>query len=144
MAVSPIALTTNGPVCSRIALGVWRLAEWQMTSAEILDLVHLCLDLGITTIDHADLYGDYTCEQQFGEAIALQPQLRDRLQLVTKCDIKLVSPNRPQHRIKHYDTSRAHIIDSVENSLQQLRTDRVDLLLLHRPDPLMDADETAA
>jgi predicted oxidoreductase len=144
MSVSQIALASNGPVVSRLALGAWRLAEWQMQPGDILDLVHRCLDLGITTIDHADMYGGYTCEALFGAALAGEPALRERLQLVTKCGIKLISPNRPAHTIKHYDTSRAHILASVENSLTQLRTDRIDLLLIHRPDPYMDADETAA
>ncbi len=114
-----------------------------MTSEDLLDFLHTCLDLGITTIDHADIYGDYTCEGLFGEALQKEPGLRDRLQLISKCGIKLVSSNRSQHQIKHYDTSRAHILTSVNNSLQQLHTDYLDLLLLHRPDPLMDADETA-
>lgn len=143
MPVSPIALAEGGPVCSRIALGVWRLAEWRMSPAELRGLLHDALELGITTIDHADIYGGYTCEGLFGEALAAEPALRERMQLVTKCGIKLVSPNRPAHTIKHYDTSRAHIVASVEHSLRELRTDRVDLLLLHRPDPLLDADETA-
>lgn len=143
MGVSQIALAADRLTCSRIALGVWRLAEWQLQPTEILELIETCLALGITTIDHADIYGNYTCEGLFGNALGLNPNLRDQLQLVTKCNIKLVSSNRPEHRIKHYDTSRAHIIASVENSLKQLCTDRIDLLLLHRPDPLMNADETA-
>ena len=143
MGVSQITLAADRLTCSKIALGVWRSAEWQMQPTEILDLIETCLALGITTIDHADIYGNYTCEGRFGDALALNPNLRDQLQLVTKCDIKLISSNRPDHQVKHYDTSRAHIIASVENSLKQLRTDRLDLLLLHRPDPLMNVDETA-
>lgn len=143
MSVPSIALAEGGPRCSRIALGVWRLADWRMSPAEIRSLLHSCLELGITTIDHADIYGDYTCEQLFGAALADEPTLRERLQLVTKCGIKLVSRNRPAHTIHGYDTSRTHIVASVENSLRQLRTDRIDLLLIHRPDPLMDADEVA-
>lgn len=79
----------------------------------------------------------------FGEALALAPPLRSRLQLVSKCGIQLVSPQRPQHRVKAYDSSRGHIVASVEHSLKALRTDYLDLLLLHRPDPLLDADEVA-
>ncbi|HEY9696109.1 MAG TPA: aldo/keto reductase [Trichocoleus sp.] len=143
MGVSQIAIAANSLICSRLALGVWRLAEWQMQPRERVAFIETALELGITTIDHADIYGNYTCEGLFGDALALKPGLRDQMQLITKCDIKLVSANRPEHTIKHYDTSQAHIVASVENSLNQLRTDRVDLLLLHRPDPLMDADETA-
>src|SRR5262249_50909110 len=100
--------------------------------------------LGVTSFDHADIYGGYGVEALFGEALALRPALRDQLQLVDKCGIKLVSPRRPTHRIKSYDTSRAHIIASVDESLRALRTDRLDLLLIHRPDALMDAAEVAA
>ncbi|MDO9193555.1 MAG: aldo/keto reductase, partial [Undibacterium sp.] len=78
-----------------------------------------------------------------GEALALAPQLRERLQIVTKCGIKLVSQARPSHQIQHYDTSRAHIIASAENSLRNMHIDAIDVLLIHRPDPLMDADEIA-
>lgn len=138
-----IALSETGPTCSQLALGVWRTAEWRMSRTELLHYLSTCLELGITTFDHADLYGDYTCEQLFGDALAEARSLRSQMQLITKCGIKLVSPNRPSHRIKHYDTSRDHIIASVENSLRQLQTDYVDGLLIHRPDPLMNADEVA-
>ncbi|MGA7937679.1 MAG: aldo/keto reductase [Kovacikia sp.] len=143
MSIPSLQLHKQGPLCSRLVLGVWRLGEWQMQTKDIRHLIHTCLEFGITTIDHADLYGDYTCEGLFGEALREDPALRDRLQLISKCGIKLVSPNRPAHTIKHYDTSRAHILASVDNSLKQLQTDYLDLLLIHRPDPLMDGDEIA-
>lgn len=143
MVVSQIALSQEGPTCSRFVLGVWRMAQWDLSCTEILDFIQACLNLGITTFDHADIYGDYTCEQLFGDALANMPSLRSQMQLVTKCGIKLVSKNRPAHRIKHYDTRAVHILSSVEHSLKQLRTDYIDLLLIHRPDPLMDADEVA-
>lgn len=143
MLVPQIALSKEGPTCSRFVLGVWRMAEWGMNRTEILDFIQACLELGITTFDHADIYGDYTCEQLFGDALTKMPSLRRQMQLVTKCGIKLVSKNRPAHTIKHYDTRAVHILASVENSLKQLQTDYVDLLLIHRPDPLMDADEVA-
>lgn len=143
MQVASVSLHDQGPRCSRLVMGAWRLAEWQMTIQELLTWLHTGLELGITTVDHADIYGDYTCESLFGQALQQKPALRDQLQLVSKCGIKLVSSNRPNHQLKHYDTSRAHILASVEQSLQQLQTDYLDLLLLHRPDPFMDADETA-
>lgn len=141
MRVSKINLSSNGPAVSRIALGAWRLSDEELPPDAIRSLIEKCIETGITTVDHADIYGSYTCEGLFGMAVG--PALRDQLQLVTKCGIKLVSPNRPGHRLKLYDTSHSHIIASVENSLKQLRTDRIDVLLIHRPDPLMDADETA-
>ncbi len=105
--------------------------------------IEQCLALGVTSFDHADIYGGYSVEALFGDALAALPGLRERLQIVTKCGIKLVMPARPLHRIKSYDSSRAHITASVEASLRALRTDRIDVLLLHRPDALMDPDAVA-
>jgi predicted oxidoreductase len=144
MTVAKIKMAEGGPLVSRIALGLWRLADWGLDDRHLLDLIHASLELGLTTFDHADIYGDYACEQLFGRVLRQDPALRDRMELVTKCGIKLVSTQRPDHSIKHYDTSRAHIIASAENSLRNLGTDRIDLLLIHRPDPILDADEVAA
>ena len=128
---------------SPIVAGMWRLREWKLDTPGTVHWIEQALDLGITTFDHADVYGQYSCEATFGEALAASPGLRERLQLVTKCGIKIVAPARPQHAVKSYDTSRAHITASVENSLRALRTDRIDLLLIHRLDALMDPDEVA-
>lgn len=128
---------------SPIAAGAWRMAEWGMTPQERLAWIEGCLDLGITTFDHADIYGAYTAETLFGEALALRPALRERMCIVSKCGIKLVAPNRPQHRIKSYDTSPDHVITSVDQSLKNLKTGYLDVLLIHRPDALMDASELA-
>jgi predicted oxidoreductase len=128
---------------SRFALGFWRLNDWNFTSQQLLGFVEKALDLGITTLDHADIYGGYTCETIFGKAMAGQKSLRSKMQIVSKCGIKLVSDNRSSHKIKTYDTSAGHIVQSVENSLKALQTDYLDALLIHRPDPLMDADEIA-
>lgn len=141
--MSRIQLTDTGPTFSRTVAGVMRLREWDMDTDAIRNFIHQCLDLGITTFDHADIYGSYTCETLFGQALADEPALRSRIELVTKCGIQLVSPNRPETYVHHYDTSRAHIIASAERSLRNLRTDYLDLLLIHRPDPLLDADEVA-
>ncbi|RXZ79507.1 oxidoreductase [Paenibacillaceae bacterium] len=129
---------------SRIIHGHWRLAEWKLRSNELLDLIRFCTEeQGITTFDHADIYGDYSCEERFGEALSLQPGIRSKMQLVTKCGIKLLSDARPEHKIKYYDTGRTHIVSSVERSLKNLRTDYIDLLLIHRPDPLMNPVQVA-
>jgi predicted oxidoreductase len=137
-------MANDGPRFSRLALGLWRLADWRLSRPQLLALIDAGLEVGITTFDHADIYGDYSCEALFGRALGTRPSLRDRMQIVTKCGIKLVSARRPEHGIKHYDTGQAHIIASAESSLRALNTDRIDLLLIHRPDPLMDADEIAA
>lgn len=100
--------------------------------------------MGVSSFDHADIYGNYSVEALFGEALALKPALREQMQLVSKCGIKLLSEHKPAHTIQHYDTSASHITASVEQSLRALGTDRLDLLLIHRPDPLMDFDEVAA
>lgn len=138
-----IATRPGGLELSRIVAGMWRLAEWGMTPNQRVTLVEQCIALGVTSFDHADIYGGYGVEGLFGEALRLQPSLRDRIELVSKCGIKLLSPKRPQHAIQHYDTTAAHIVASAEESLRQLHTDRLDLLLIHRPDPLMDFDEIA-
>ena len=139
--VPQIDLCKNGLRCSRIVHGLWRLADWNKSEAEIREILDHCLKLGITTFDHADIYGDYTCEALFGEALAASKIDRSTIQLVTKCGIKLVSRNRPAHRVKCYDTTRTHIVASAENSLRNLRVDYIDLLLIHRPDPLTDPRE---
>ncbi len=128
---------------SRMVQGFWRLADWNMSKDDILTFMEQCIELGITTFDHADIYGDYSCEALFGEALKRKPSLRDSMQLVTKCGIKLLSEKYPDRTVKHYDTSKEHILASAEASLQKLGTDHVDLLLIHRPDPFMDPSEVA-
>lgn len=146
MTVSRIPLLHSADSLSRLIVGVWRLADVpeRTRTADVHQLIDTCLAAGITTFDHADIYGGYVCEEIFGRALAEKPDLRGRMELVSKCGIKLVSPNRPTHRIKSYDTGKKHILLSVENSLGNLRTDYLDMLLIHRPDPLLDADEVAS
>lgn len=128
---------------SRIIHGYWRLADWKKSKEETLSIIEYCLELGITTFDHADIYGSYTCEALFGEALALKPSLREKMEIVTKCGIVLPSPNRPKHLSHHYNTSKEHIIRSVDQSLKNFQTDYIDVLLIHRPDPFMDPEQTA-
>jgi predicted oxidoreductase len=141
--MKPTELCPGGPALSLIVAGAWRMDTWGMDARARLRWIEQCVALGVTSFDHADIYGGYAVEALFGEALALAPGLRNQLQLVSKCGIKLVSPQRPAHRIKSYDTSAAHLTASVEASLTALRTDRLDLLLIHRPDALMDAAEIA-
>lgn len=141
MTVSRLPLHPQGPEFSRIVMGYWRLMEWQLSPTALLDLIKYHLDLGVTTLDHADIYGGYQCEEAFGRALRLEPALRSRMELVSKCGIALTA--KPEHALNHYNTSKGHIIASAEASLQKLGTDHLDLLLIHRPDPLMDADEVA-
>ncbi len=143
MTFPKIELANNGLAVSRIVAGMMRLMEWGLTTEQLLGWIEAVMDMGITTFDHADIYGGYQCEGAFGRALALKPSLRERMEIVTKCNIMLVTAKRPQNTVHHYDTTRAHIVASAENSLRELHTDRIDLLLIHRPDPLMDADEVA-
>ncbi|MGM0852067.1 MAG: aldo/keto reductase [Bacillota bacterium] len=128
---------------SRIIHGLWRLADWNQSKEDTLSLIQHNIENGITTFDHADIYGSYTCETLFGEALILQPSLREKMEIVTKCGIVLPSDNRPEHKTHHYNTSKKHILASVDNSLQNLKTDYIDLLLIHRPDPFMNGEEVA-
>lgn len=128
---------------SRITHGLWRLMDWKMSTAELEHLVNQAIDLGVTTFDHADIYGDYDCEAAFGKLLKANHGLRNQMQLVTKCGIKLDSPKYPQRKLKIYDTTHQHIINSVEQSLKNFNTDYIDILLIHRPDPLMDPAEIA-
>ena len=135
----------NGRSLSRMAYGVWRLSEAQDHSVSAnLARIDACLDQGITTFDHADIYGDYRCEALFGEAIKARPSLKSQIEIVTKTDIMLLSSQWPSTRVKHYDTSAAHVTASVDRSLSRIGVDVIDLLLIHRPDPLMDAQALGA
>jgi predicted oxidoreductase len=143
LACPRIATRPGGLELSRVVAGMWRMGDWNMTVQERVAFLEQCIAMGVTSFDHADIYGNYGAEGLFGEALRAQPSLRDRMQLISKCGIKLLSDKRPQHGIQHYDTGAAHIVASAEASLRQLHTDRLDLLLIHRPDPLMDFDEIA-
>lgn len=139
-----IRFTAKGLPASRMALGAWRLADRPMTREEIRALVHQAIDEGFTTIDHADIYGGHTCQRLFGDAVGDDKALREQMQIVTKCGIKLIPTEPAGQRVKYYNTSREYILVSVDESLKALRTDRVEVLLIHRPDPLMDAEEVAS
>lgn len=139
--VQRITLAPQGPQFSRFVMGYWRLMEWNMSARQLLSFIEEHLDLGVTTVDHADIYGGYQCEAAFGEALKLAPALRKRMEIVTKCGIATTA--LPEHALGHYITDQSHIIASAEKSLRNLATDHLDVLLIHRPDPLMDADDVA-
>lgn len=139
--VSRITLAPQGPEFSRFVMGYWRLMDWNMSSRELVSFIEAHLDLGVTTVDHADIYGGYQCEAAFGEALKLAPHLRSRMEIVSKCGIATTA--RAENALGHYITDKSHIIASAEQSLTNLAVDHLDLLLIHRPDPLMDADEVA-
>jgi predicted oxidoreductase len=134
-----MAKTTLSPIIAgTMNWGVW---DKKLNTQEMIHLIHLCIENKITTFDHADIYGGYTTEAEFGKAFGESKISRDKLQLISKCGIQLEGSRT--NKIKHYDYSKEYIIWSVENSLKNLQTDYLDVLLLHRPSPLMVADEIA-
>ncbi len=140
-----IEIAQKGPVFSRIVAGCMNWGDWgaKLDTSQTEKLINDCVDIGVTTFDHADIYGHYTTEEQFGKVLKNNSALREKIQIVTKCGIKLVTQNRPDNAIKSYDTSAGYIVKSVEKSLTNLGTDHIDLLLIHRPSPLMDPVEIA-
>lgn len=114
-----------------------------MSAQERLTFLKKHIELGVTTVDHADIYGNYECDRLFGEAVALDKSVRDQIEIVTKCNIMLCGDKTPERKVNHYNSSKEHIIASAENSLKNLQVDNIDVLLLHRADVLMNADEVA-
>ena len=136
-------ITLGATSLSRIVYGMWRLGDDSDTSpAHVQAKIEACLAQGITTMDQADIYGGYTAEAILGAALRAVPALRDKIEIVTKCDIVAPVGRYADARVKYYDTSRANIMASVEISLREMGIDEIDLLLIHRPDPLMDHHET--
>lgn len=128
---------------SQIVYGMWRLGDDADTSpAHIQAKIEACLDQGITTMDQADIYGDYGAEALLGACLKQAPGLRDRIEIVTKCGIVAPVGRYADARVKHYDTSPAHIEASIDTSLKLMNTSLIDLLLIHRPDPFMDHEKT--
>ncbi len=133
----------GGVALSRLVYGMWRIGDDTDTSpGHVRAKIDACLAQGITTIDQADIYGGYAAEALLGACLRESPGLRDKIEIVTKCGIVAPVGRYETARVKHYDTSAAHIARSIETSLSETATDRIDLLLIHRPDPLMDAEET--
>ena len=127
---------------SRLIYGMWRIGDDADTSTKHVQAkIESCLEQGITTMDQADIYGGYEAEEILGNAL-VGTDLRSKIEIVTKYDIVAPAGRYANARVKYYDTSRDHILASVEHSLRLMRTDRIDLLLIHRPDPMMDAEET--
>lgn len=130
---------------SRIVYGLWRIADDAETSPAYVERkIQSCLDQGITTFDQADIYGDYGAEAVLGGALKANPSLRNQMEIVTKCDIVAPCGRYADVPVKYYDTSRDHILKSVDTSLSEMAIDHIDLLLIHRPDPFMDHNETGA
>ena len=130
---------------SPIIVGTMRLGQWgaKFTTNQYEQFIDQCLEMGLKDFDHADIYGSYTTEEEFGAALKKRPKLRKKIRLTTKCGIKMVADSRPKHNIKSYNLTAKHIQSSVDQSLKNFGTDYLDLLLLHRPDYLMDSEKIA-
>lgn len=142
MKVPQIEFTKNEFSISRLVYGIWRMHEDGAGSSpeRILEKIEVCLSLGIDTFDHADIYGGFENEELFGKAITKLPSLKSKIKIITKCGIQIPGSKFPT---KHYNTSKEHIRYSVERSLRKLHVDKLDVVLIHRPDPLMDPYELA-
>ncbi|HEV8269695.1 MAG TPA: aldo/keto reductase [Chitinophagaceae bacterium] len=138
-----IYLSDSGPKVSPAVYGFYRWSGSYVNEEKMERIMNLCLDLDINTFDHGDTYGDYTCEEIFGNVFKRSGIKRESIVLFTKCGINVPHPARPDYRVKHYDTSREHITNSLENSLRNLRTDYIDVFLLNQLDPLSNLEETA-
>jgi len=130
----------QNPIIGCMRWGVW---GENFSTAQYDTIINQCLEIGLTEFDHADIYGHYTTEADFGNALKNNPSLRGKMQLITKTGIQMLTTNRPQHAIKSYNTSAKHIKESVETSLESLHTDYIDTLLIHRPDILLNPVEVA-
>jgi predicted oxidoreductase len=138
-----IYLSDSGPKVSPAIYGFYRWKDEEVTVSKVERIVNLCLELGINTFDHADIYGGYKAEEVFGQVIQSSSIKREDIVLFTKCGLNLPHASRPDIRVKHYNTSKEHIIRSLDNSLQKLKTEYIDVFLLNGLDPLSDLEETA-
>jgi predicted oxidoreductase len=141
MTTNKVLMAANGPEFSELVQGYWRMGDWGMTSQEHLSFLKEHVELGITTVDHANVYGGSpSCEALFGDMLRLEPCMREQIQIVSKCGIELVDDGK---HVNHYDSSSDAITQSVETSLTRLGIESLDVLLIHRPDWLMNADDVA-
>jgi predicted oxidoreductase len=142
--MTKIYLSDSGPKVSQAIYGFWRWEDVSATGAATMErIVNFCLELGINTFDHADIYGGYQCEELFGNVLSKKSFKREDVVLFSKCGVKVPHPDQPEVKVKYYDTSAEHILKSVDNSLKKLRTDYIDIFLLDHLDPLSDLEEAA-
>ena len=132
-----------GPKVSPAVYGFYRWDDVKDADATLKKIFYLCMELGINTFEHGDSYGSEKCEQLFGELLKEGAFKREEVVLFSKCGLRLPNAQRPDIRVKHYNTSAAHIIASVEQSLKNLRTDYIDIFLLDKLDPISNLEETA-
>lgn len=129
---------------SRIILGCMGWGQWgkQLSKNEMIELLQFSVAHDLTSFDHADIYGDYTTETEFGIAFAESGIAREAIQIISKCGIQYIGNTR-SNEVKHYQYDADYVIWSAEKSINDLQVDYLDLFLLHRPSPLMQASEIA-
>ncbi|MGB5446038.1 MAG: aldo/keto reductase, partial [Psychromonas sp.] len=141
--VQKVLMAPQGPEFSQLVQGYWRLAAWDMNAQARLSFIKQHLEMGISTVDHAAIYDAGHCETLFGESLKLDPAIRAQMEIVSKFGINGIPTSPSEKRVSHYDSSKQAILTSTENSLQRLGVEQLDVLLVHRPDFLMDADQVA-
>lgn len=132
----------NEVALSRFIQGLWRLKSWKMTPEALLEFVHQCIDLGVTSFDTAEIYGNYEAEAMFGDALKLEPGLRSKIEIITKTGINMKSDKRP-YSIGHYDTTYDKVVASCKKSIDLMHCEYLDVFLIHREDPLINHKEVA-
>lgn len=141
MTINKVEMSPNGPEFSEIVQGYWRMGDWGMSTQEYLSFLKSHVQLGITTVDHANVYGGApSCEELFGDVLKLDSGIRQKIQIISKCGIELLDDGK---HVNHYDSTPKAISQSVETSLSRLGIESLDVLLIHRPDWLMDVDAIA-
>jgi predicted oxidoreductase len=142
MKIDKVLMAPQGPAVSELVQGYWRMGDWGMDSQQHLEFLKLHIELGVTTVDHAHVYGaGPSCEELFGNALKLDPSVRDQIEIISKCGIELVTDDGKS--VNHYNSTAAAIEKSVETSLSRMAVESLDVLLIHRPDWLMDVDQVA-
>ena len=141
--VKKVLMAAQGPEFSQLVQGYWRLGAWKMDTQTRLSFIKQHIEMGISTVDHAAIYDGGHCETLFGQALKLDPGIRPQIEIVSKFGINAVAASETEKRVSHYDSSKQAILTSTENSLQRLGVEQLDVLLVHRPDFLMDADQVA-
>lgn len=137
--MNKVYLSDSGPKVSEAIYGFWRWTDKGAETGPLMEkTVNLCLELGINTFDHADIYGNYTIEEYFGKVIRQKSFKRDDIVLFSKCGIR-----KTANGFTYYDNTRKHIVESVESSLKKLGTDYLDIFLLHHIDMLSNPEDTA-
>jgi predicted oxidoreductase len=139
-----IYLSDSGPKVSPAIYGFYRWKEEDVTHLRMEQMIHFCLENGINTFDHADIYGGYTCEESFGEVLRKSSSIkREDIVIFSKCGLNIPHPSQPHIRVRHYDTTGSHVQKSIDQSLKRLNTEYIDIYLLNGADPLSGLEETA-